>query len=233
MTQISRRTVLGGAAAVAVLAGAGYWGWSQGWFGGQQAADATLQAAGAAANNSDLSTLNEPVALGDRVLGSADAKVTVIEYASATCPHCGDFHRETFPLLKKEYIDTGKVKFIFREFPFDDLALAAFMVARCAPQEQYYPIIEFLYEQQEVWARSENPKQALFRVAQLAGFTQESFEACLKNKDVAKGIVAGRDKAESTYGVESTPTFFINGIPLKGAKPIEEFRTAIEAALKG
>src|SRR6478736_5031450 len=110
---------------------------------------------GAKAAAPDLSTLLEPPALGDRVLGRTDAPVTIVEYASATCPHCAAFHKDVFPQLKSEFIDTGKVRFIFREFPFDDLALAAFMLARCAPPDKYFPMIDVLFEQQKVWASKE------------------------------------------------------------------------------
>ena len=149
---------------------------------------------GARAAASDLSTLLEPPALGDRVLGRTDAPVTIIEYASASCPHCATFHKDVFPELKKDYIDTGKVRFIFREFPHDDLALAAFMLARCAPKDKYFPMVDVLFEQQKVWP-ARRRATSLFKIAQLAGFTQESFDACLKNEDIAKGIMAMRDKA--------------------------------------
>ena len=232
MTQINRRMLLGGAALVAVLGGAGY-AWQTGLLrlGASTSSDSGLDVAKPA--NVDPAKLNEPHPLGERVLGAADAKVTIIEYASATCPHCADFHRDTFPKLKAEYVDTGKARFVFREFPFDDLALAAFMVARCAAPEQYYPIMDVLFEQQQQWARSNDPRGALFAIASQAGFTQESFDACLKNEAVAKGVIGGRDRAAKEFGVDSTPTFFINGKVISGAAPLEEFRATIDAALKG
>jgi protein-disulfide isomerase len=184
----------------------------------------------ARAQDADMAKLMAPPPLGDRALGDADAKVTVIEYASATCPHCARFHKDTFPTLKSEFIDTGKIRFIFREFPFDDLALAAFMLARCAPEDKYFPMIEVLFEQQEKWTRN-NPREELFTIAKLAGFTEESFDQCLKNTDVAKGIVEGRNQADKDLGINSTPTFFINGKILNGAEPIEKFREMIAAAL--
>jgi protein-disulfide isomerase len=183
----------------------------------------------ASAQDRDLSTLKEPPAIGERALGSPDAPVTIIEYASSTCPHCAAFHVETFPTLKKDYVDTGKVRFVFREFPFDDLALAAFMVARCAPEEKYFPIIDVLFEQQRSWTRG-NPKEELFKIAQLAGFSREKFEECLKNEEVAKGILEIRETADEKYGVDSTPTFFINGEVVQGNQPLEEFRKFIDQA---
>jgi protein-disulfide isomerase len=183
----------------------------------------------ASAQDRDLTSLNEPPAIGERALGKPDAPVTMIEYASATCPHCAAFHNETFPTIKKDYIDTGKIRFVFREFPLDDLALAGAMVARCAPEEKYFPILEVLFEQQRTWTRG-NPREELFKIAQLAGFSRESFDQCLKNEEVAKGILAIRGTADEKYRVDSTPTFFINGEAVEGNVPLEEFRKIIEKA---
>lgn len=209
--KLNRRDILFSAAAGAMLAAS------------------PLALAPARAQEVDLSDLNQAPELGEMVLGEADAPVTIIEYASATCPHCANFHSGAFPQLKSEFIDTGKVRFIFREFPFDDLALAAFMLARCAPADKYFAMLDILFEQQATWTRN-NPKGELFKIAKLAGFTEESFEACLKNEDIAKGILAIREKAAKSYGVDSTPTFFINGEELKGNADIETFRKKIEAA---
>ncbi|MBL8908882.1 MAG: DsbA family protein [Rhizobiales bacterium] len=177
---------------------------------------------------SSAASLNDPSPIGEMVLGPEDAKVTVIEYASASCPHCANFYKTTFQDLKKDYIDTGKIRFIFREFPHNQQGLAAFMLARCAPKDKYFPIVDMLFEQQEKWLQS--PRDELFKIAQLAGFTQESFDACLKNEEVAKGIIAVRDQAEG-FGVDSIPTFFVNGEKLKGETSIEEFRKIIDPLL--
>lgn len=227
MKNPSRRFVL--FAGAAVLAAAGVAAWSGVLTFGSNATKAP-QFGDALAAATDLSTLADPPALGEKFLGSADAKVTVIEYASATCPHCAQFHKDTFPVLKSEYIDTGKVRFVFREFPFDDLALAAFMLARCAPEDKYFPVVDMLFDTQETWARN-NPKEELFKIAQLAGFSRDSFEACLKNEEVARGIIDIRNKANESYGVNSTPTFFVNGKEIDGSQPVEEFRKAIDEAI--
>jgi protein-disulfide isomerase len=182
----------------------------------------------AKAQSRDLATLNEPPAIGDRALGEEDAPVTVIEYASATCPHCARFHTDTFPTIKEEYIDTGKIRFVFREFPFDDLALAAFMLARCAPEERYFPLIDVLFEEQQTWTK--NPREELLKIARMAGFTPEAFDKCLADEEVAKGIIAIRTTAGEQYGVNSTPTFFVNGEVIEGNQPIERFREAIAEA---
>jgi protein-disulfide isomerase len=176
----------------------------------------------------DLAKLMAPPGIGEMSLGPADAKVTIIEYASASCPHCANFYKDTFTQLKKDYIDTGKVRFIFREFPHNDPALAAFMIARCAPKEKYFPLIDMFFEQQDAWLQ--NPKDGLFKIAQLAGFTQESFDACLKNEEVAKGIMAVRDTA-GEFGVDSIPTFFVNGEMLTGETNIVAFKRIIDPLL--
>jgi protein-disulfide isomerase len=177
----------------------------------------------------DIAALHAPPEEGEMAMGPDTAKVTVVEYASASCPHCANFYKETFPSLKKEYIDTGKIRFIFREYPHDQAAFAAFVLARCAPKEKYFPLIDMFFQQQDVWLRA--PREELQKIAQLAGFTKESFEACLKNEAVAKGILAVRDKATNEFGVQSIPTFFVNGEEIKGETKIEEFRKLIDPLL--
>lgn len=176
----------------------------------------------------DLTGLNDPPAFGEMTMGPDTAKVTVIEYASATCPHCAAFYNETFLTLKKEYIDTGKIKFVFREFPHQDAALAAFMLARCAPKEKYFPLIDVFFATQPEW--TQDPLAGLNKIAQQAGFTKESFEACMKNEAVAKDILAVRSKAEG-FGVTGIPTFFVNGERFEGETTIEAFRAKIDPLL--
>jgi protein-disulfide isomerase len=176
----------------------------------------------------DLAALNEAPAEGDMTMGPDTAKVTVIEYASASCPHCAAFYKDVFPTLKKEYIDTGKIKFVFREFPHNDAGLAAFMVARCAPKDKYFPLVDVFFSTQPEW--TQDPMAGLSKIAQQAGFTKESFDACLKNETVAKAILDVRKKAE-TFGVTGIPTFFINGELLDGEKTIEDMRSKIDPLL--
>ena len=177
----------------------------------------------------DLAVLNAAPAEGDMTMGPDTAKVTVIEYASASCPHCAAFYKDVFPTLKTEYIDTGKIHFIFREFPHNDAALAAFMVARCAPKEKYFPLVDVFFTTQDVWLQ--NPLEGLTKIAQQAGFTKESFDACLKNEAVAKNILAVRSTADG-LGVTGIPTFFINGEMLDGEKTIDVLRAKIDPLLK-
>jgi protein-disulfide isomerase len=222
---IDRRIFLTGAVVVAAGAG-GYYVLE----GSSENASKLPGVSDARAQDADNEKLLQAPGLGERVLGSPDAKVTLIEYASATCPHCADFHARLFPTLKTEFIDTGKVKFIFREFPLDDLALAAFMVARCAPADKYFPMLDVLFEQQKTWV-SNDPREALFKIAQMAGFSRDSFDKCLKDEKTARGVIDIKERGEKEFGVSSTPTFFINGKVIQGVQPIEDFRKAIEDAL--
>ena len=182
-----------------------------------------------------MSDLMKPNALPDMVLGDDKAPVTVIEYASLTCSHCAHFQEATFPELKKRYIDTGKVRYIFREFPLDSLAAAAFMLARCTGQDdknRYFALVDTLFRQQRTWA-VEKPLAPLFAIAKQAGFTQQTFDACLSNQKILDGIENMRDRAAKEFKVESTPTFFINGTKAPGALSIEDMAKLIEPYLKG
>jgi len=168
---------------------------------------------------------------GDIVLGSDKAPVTIIEYASMTCPHCAHFSTTTFPELQKRYIDTGKVRFIFREFPLDALAAAGFMLARCAGKDKFMPIVETLFAKQSEWM-VQQPVPALREIAKQFGFTQESFDQCLANQKVLDGIQDVRDRAAEKLGVNSTPTFFINGKKLTGDQSIDALAKEINPYLK-
>lgn len=177
----------------------------------------------------DLAKLNEPSEIGEMVLGSPEARVTIIEYASASCPHCAKFHKETFPLLKRDYIDTGKVRLVFREFPHNEPALAAFMIARCAPTDKYFPLMEAIFATQESWLKA--PKDGLFKVARFAGFSRAAFEACLKNKTIAREVLAVRNRAVTEFDIHGVPTFFINGKLISGAVGIDNIRSIIDPLL--
>ncbi len=176
------------------------------------------------------STLLAPGPLGDMIQGSETAPVTIVEYASLTCPHCREFAVKTFPELKKRYIDTGKVRFIFREFALNDVDLLAIVTVRCAPKERYFALVETLFEKQDVWAVN-NPVPPLLGIAKQAGFTDETFKACASNQQIIDGVKAQRE-AGSKFGVSSTPTFFINGEKRVGGMPIEEMEKLIQPYLK-
>jgi len=174
-------------------------------------------------------------ALPEMIMGDDKAPVTIVEYASMTCPHCAHFQETTFPELKKRYIDTGKVRFITREFPLDSLAAAAFMLARCAGETdktKYFALVDTLYRQQRTWA-VEKPLPPLLAIAKQAGFSEKTFDACLSNQKLLDGIEEVRQRAQNEFKVESTPTFFVNGTKLPGALSIEDMAKAIDPYLKG
>ncbi|KAB2698385.1 DsbA family protein [Brucella haematophila] len=179
----------------------------------------------------DAAKVAEPGKLKDMVYGKADAPVTIIEYASLTCPHCADFSINTLPKIKEKYIDTGKARLIFREFPFDPRATAAFMLARCAPEDRYFPMVDVFFKQQQQWATAEDGEAALLQIAKLAGFTQESFKACLTNQQVLDDVRATMERGSKDYGVNATPTFFINGQKYAGALSVDEMSAIIDKLL--
>lgn len=163
-------------------------------------------------------------ALKDRVLGDPNAPIEIIEYASLTCPHCRHFHTEILPEIKKHYIETGKVKLIFRDFPFDQLGLMAALVARCGPPERYYQFLEVLFENQEKWSRDPDPIKALVRIGTLGGLSEADFRACSNNKEIVDGVLANRIEAGNRYDINSTPSFVVNGQKrVVGSQPYEVF----------
>jgi protein-disulfide isomerase len=221
-----RQLLIGGAALVAVLAaGGGYYAWRA---SSPPPNPSVVEPPGGA--DVSMAELMTPGPLGDNALGSPNAPVTIIEYASMTCPHCAHFHETTYPELKKKYIDTGKVRFIFREFPLDALAAAGSMLARCAGSDKYFPMIETLFAQQRDWV-VQKPLEPMLGIARQAGFTQQSFDECLANQEMLAGIEDTRTRAMK-LGVNSTPTFFINGKIFRGGLTPEELERQLAPYLK-
>lgn len=159
----------------------------------------------------------------DRVLGKADAPITIFEFFSLTCPHCADFEEHSYPKLKAEWVDTGKAKIVYRDYPLDQNALKAAMVARCAPPDRYAAFVEVLFKQQLVWGVQKDPTDALKKIAALGGIGADQFDKCINDQDLSKQIVAEEYEAQQKYGVDSTPTFFINGKKTVGALPYDDF----------
>jgi protein-disulfide isomerase len=172
-------------------------------------------------------------ALPDIVQGASDAPVTIIEYASMTCTHCAAFHATTYQELKRRYIDTGKVRFILREFPLDPRAAAAFMLARCAGDDKRTAMVDFLFAQQKTWAFSDKPVEALANLVKQTGMNEAAFKACLADMDLYKKVLAVHDRAESVFKIKATPTFFINGKREDGEISAETLDKLIEPLLKG
>ena len=179
----------------------------------------------------DIAKLMAPGPLPEMSVGKADAKVTIVEYMSMTCPHCARFHNETYDAIKTKYVDSGQVRFVVREFPFDPRAAAAFMLARCAPEGQYFPMISMLFKQQETWAAAPNGRDALLQMSKLAGFTQESFEACLTNQKLLDDVQATMQKGDKDFGVKATPTFFVNGKKYSGEMSVDTMSALIDSML--
>ncbi len=182
----------------------------------------------------DLSAQTLPPAeeiLSERILGNSDAKVTMIEYASMTCPHCANFHTKTFPAIKKEYIVTGKIKFIYRDFPLDQFALAAAMMARCSAKERYFGVVDVIFRTQREWGRNPNPRKALEQIGKIVGVSENTYEACVTDKVVHDGIMKMRNDAVEKYKVRTTPTFVVNEKKINGGLPLEELRKVLDAAV--
>jgi len=171
-----------------------------------------------------IAELMKPGSLPDMSLGSQDAPNVIVEYASMTCPHCAQFDKVVFPEIKTKYIDTGKARLIFREFPLDGLAARASMLARCAGPDRYFAMIDVMFQTQPNWV-VEGPEALdhLLQLARQAGFSKEKFDACLADKDLFKKIVDERQRANDVFQVDSTPTFFVNGKRMSGEHQLKDF----------
>ncbi|MFN4275681.1 MAG: DsbA family protein [Ferrovibrio sp.] len=170
--------------------------------------------------------------LQDMVIGKADAKVTIIEYASLTCPHCATFHAEVLPALKAEYLDTGKAKLIYRDFPLDNLAFAGAILARCGGPEKYFTFLNVLFAQQRQWATASDPKAALTQIGRLGGVSAEQFDRCLADKALGDYILNSRLEGNQKFNVNSTPTLIINGKTEAGVPSLDDLRKKLDALAK-
>ena len=176
----------------------------------------------------------KPVSLPDMALGPANAPVTITEYASMTCPHCATFNETVFPKIKSEYVDTGKIRYVFREFPLDIKAAAGSMLSRCIAKDdagKYFAVTDMLFRQQNDWVMK-NTTETLTRIGKQAGLSQQAVEECLKNQALLDKIAADQKYASEVLKVNSTPTFFINGEKIKGETSFEEFDKKIKSLLK-
>lgn len=163
----------------------------------------------------------------ERVMGDPDAPVTILEYSSLTCSHCAAFHANVLPQVKEQYIDTGKAKLVFRDFPLDPLAAAAALVARCVPEDNYFPFLETLFASQQQWSRSPDPLKALQGYARLSGLSAEGLEACLNNEALFQQINTVKEQGAAEYGITGTPTLIVDGEKLPAYTQLPE---ALESA---
>jgi protein-disulfide isomerase len=180
------------------------------------------------------SDVAKPMSLPDMGLGPKDASVTIVEYASMTCPHCAAFNADVFPKIKSEYIDTGKIRYVFREFPLDIKAAAGSMLSRCIAKDdaaKYFAVTDMLFRQQNDWVMK-NTTETLGRIGKQAGLSQQAVESCLKDQALLDKIAADQKYASEVLKVDSTPTFFLNGEKIKGETSFEEFDKRIKSLLK-
>lgn len=183
----------------------------------------------------DMEAALKPGPLKEMALGDPNAPVKIIEYMSMTCPHCAHFHETTFDAIKTKYVDSGKAYFVLREFPFpqDTASLAAFMLARCTPEERFFPFVSMFMKQQMSWAApaDNDVRGAMLQLSKLGGFTQESFDACLTNQKLAGDVTAVRDRGAKDFGIQSTPTFLINGKSYSGDMSVDTMSALIDSML--
>ena len=168
-----------------------------------------------------------------RALGIKDAPVTIIDYSSLTCQHCAKFHNETLPTLKEKYIETGKVRLVYRNFPLDNVAHKAAMLASCSPEGKYFQLLDILFARQHNWATSKNPREALAKIGKVAGINEKRFDACINDADLSNLILEERLYGEKTYMIQSTPTLIIQGENHTGALTIEDLDSILAPILSG
>jgi protein-disulfide isomerase len=190
-------------------------------------ASATPEAAATQAGAGDAPALYDD----DKILGVAEAPVTIIEYASLTCPHCANFHKNTLPKVKEAYVDRGLVRLVYRDFPLNKPALEAAVIAHCMPAERYFAMLDVLYASQNEWASQPDPKAALVQIARTAGLDQAKIDACLADQSLADRIIAREQEAQQKYAIESTPSFIIGGKTIAGDRSFESFEALIKEQL--
>ena len=179
-------------------------------------------------DQSNLGALERANPLGEIVLGAPDAPVTIVEYSSLTCPHCGAFHRDTLPELTEKYVNKGLVKFYFRPFPFDPYATAGAMLAQCVSPAARVNFLDVLFKRQQQWIQADKPMDELQALAKQAGLSESDFVVCLKDQNRLDGVRQMQSAAAEELGVRSTPTFFINGEKMAGNQPLAEFEKILK-----
>ena len=170
-------------------------------------------------------------ALKEKKIGTEEANIEIIEFASLTCGHCAKFHNEVFPKIKKEFIDTGKVSFIYQDFPLDKFALKASVIARCSGEKKFFSFLKVLYSKQKDWTRTEDPFRSLLKIAKLGGLKNEEIKVCVGNKSIEDGILKQRLNASKKFDIKATPTLYINGEKYDGDLTFEALKLKINTLL--
>jgi len=217
---ITKRTFLASVSAATAIAGVG--------FGVGQV---YAQSIPASTGNVDEAKLLAAATLKDMVEGEENAPVTIVEYASFTCNHCASFTTNTMPEIREKYIKTGKARLVFREFAYDQRAMAASMLVRCVAEDRYFPFTQLLFEKQPSWAFVSDARPPLIQLSKLAGLSEEQFNACFQQQSVLDGLNATRTTASEEFDVRATPTFFINGKQYAGALSVEQMSAIIDREL--
>jgi protein-disulfide isomerase len=223
---MNRRNILIGFGVVAAGAAAGgTWWLSQGNGGAAAGGSGALQGTTMATAAGEIEIFED-----DRILGDPAAPVTIVEYSSLTCPHCAAFHRETLPQVKSEWIDSGRARLVFRHYPLDQLALRAAAVANCVPGDGFFGFLDVLFQNQDKWARAQDPMAAIGQYAALAGLDSATVDRCLNDQAAIDRILEKQTDGRDKYNIASTPSFVVNGTPVVGNRPYEEFNSALEEA---
>ena len=170
-------------------------------------------------------------ALEEKKIGTEEANIEIIEFASLTCGHCAKFHNEVFPKIKKEFIDTGKVSFIYQDFPLDKFALKASVIARCSGEKKFFSFLKVLYSKQKDWTRTEDPFRSLLKIAKLGGLKNDEIKVCVGNKSIEDGILKQRLNASKKFDIKATPTLYINGEKYDGDLTFEALKLKINTLL--
>ena len=182
-------------------------------------------------NNADARIVDTIEALKEKRIGLESANIEIIEFASLTCGHCAKFHNEVFPKIKKEFIDTGKVSFIYNDFPLDKFALKASVIARCSGEKKFFSFLKVLYSKQKDWTRTEDPFRSLLKIAKLGGLKNDEIKVCVGNKSIEDGLLKQRLDASKKFDIKATPTLYINGEKYEGDLTFEALKLKINTLL--
>jgi len=218
---MTKRTFLTSASAVAAAIGVGC-----------AVGQVHAQSLPASTGSVDEAKLLAVATLKDMIEGEENAPVTIVEYASFTCNHCASFTKNTMPGIREKYIKTGKARLIFREFAYDQRAMAASMLVRCVSEDRYFPFTQLLFEKQPSWAFVNDARPPLIQLSKLAGLSEEQFNACFQQQAVLDGLNETRTTASEEFNVQATPTFFINGKQYAGALSVEQMSAIIDRELE-